>query len=98
MIKSNSQGKKGVGQHVHKKLRGIQALNDGDKEGKGKKKHEVRRTKPGGKGGFPRDSSFGCLCYQFAQKCQGTVKFYPAALHAVGQNERHIWVYTVYLY
>lgn len=29
--------------------------------------------------GLPGDSGFGCLCYQFAQKCQSTVTFSPTA-------------------
>lgn len=29
--------------------------------------------------GLPEDSGFGCLCYQFAQKCQSTVTFFPTA-------------------
>lgn len=32
--------------------------------------------------GLPRESSFGCLGYQFAQKCQCTVTFFPTAFPA----------------
>lgn len=47
-------------------------------------KEEREKTKRGGINreegeGLPRDSSFGYLCYQFPQKCQCTVTFFPTA-------------------
>lgn len=47
-------------------------------------KRDREKTKSGGVNreegeGLPGDSGFGCLCYQFAQKCQSTVTFSPTA-------------------
>lgn len=65
---------------MYTKPKGMQGMKgkekERDKEGWRKKSGGVNREEGEG---MPGDSGFGCLCYQFAQKCQSTVTFSPTA-------------------